>query len=101
MELFVGLDVSQNETSVCVIDGAGRTCWQGRCASTPEAIASTVAARAPGAVRVVLETGVRHRAGLGPTQIGTNGERAGMRLRDDLPLGGTERRGAPGCPPAG
>jgi hypothetical protein len=26
MELFVGLDVSQNETSVCVIDGAGRTC---------------------------------------------------------------------------
>jgi transposase len=57
MELFVGLDVSQNETSVCVIDGAGRTCWQGRCASTPEAIAATLAARAPGAVRVGLETG--------------------------------------------
>jgi transposase len=39
------------------IDGAGRTCWQGRCPSTPEAIAATLAARAPGAVRVGLETG--------------------------------------------
>jgi len=57
MELFVGLDVSQNESSVCVIDGVGKICWQGRCASTPEAIAATGTARAPGVVRVGLETG--------------------------------------------
>ena len=57
MELFVGLDVSQDESSACVTDGVGKIFWQGRCASTPEAIAATRTARAPGAVRVGLETG--------------------------------------------
>jgi hypothetical protein len=28
---FVGLDVSQAETAVCVIDAAGATVWQGKC----------------------------------------------------------------------
>jgi transposase len=54
---FVGLDVSQRETSVCVVDGAGRTTWQGRCASDPDAIAEVLRARAPGLVRVGLESG--------------------------------------------
>jgi transposase len=54
---FVGLDVSQRETSVCVVDGAGRTTWQGRCASDPEAIAAVLRARAPNLVRVGLESG--------------------------------------------
>ena len=39
---FVGLDVSQAETAVCVIDAAGATVWQGKCASDPEAIAGTL-----------------------------------------------------------
>lgn len=38
-EQFVGFDVSQAETSVCVVDGAGKVVWQGKCASTPEAMA--------------------------------------------------------------
>lgn len=54
---FVGLDVSQRETSVCVVDGSGRTTWQGRCVSDPEAIAAVLRARAPDLVRVGLESG--------------------------------------------
>jgi transposase len=57
MEQYVGLDVSQRQTSVCVIDGKGQTLWQGKCASTPEAIAATVRARAPEVVRIGLESG--------------------------------------------
>ena len=54
---FVGLDVSQAETAVCVVDAAGAALWQGKCASTPEAIAATLRRQAPGAVRIALETG--------------------------------------------
>lgn len=58
MEQFVGFDVSQTETSVCVVDGAGKVLWQGKCASTPEAMVATVQRRAPHAVRIALETGL-------------------------------------------
>ena len=54
---FVGLDVSQREASVCVVDGMGCTTWQGRCASDPEAISAVLRARAPDLVRVGLESG--------------------------------------------
>jgi transposase len=57
MEQYVGLDVSQEQTSVCVVDGDGKTLWQGKCASTPEAIAATIRTRAPEAVRIGLESG--------------------------------------------
>jgi transposase len=57
MEQYVGLDVSQEQTSVCVVDGTRKTLWQGKCASTPEAIAATVRARAPQVVRIGLESG--------------------------------------------
>jgi hypothetical protein len=33
-EKFVGFDVSQAETSVCVVDGTGKVLWQGKCTST-------------------------------------------------------------------
>ena len=56
-EQFIGLDVSQAETSVCVVDGAGKVIWQGKCPSTPEAMAATVQRRAPHAARIALETG--------------------------------------------
>src|SRR3712207_4167586 len=36
--------------------------------------------------------GARHRVGLGLTLIGTNSERADIRLREDLPRSGTEQR---------
>ncbi|MCW2239269.1 IS110 family RNA-guided transposase [Azospirillum canadense] len=57
MEQFVGLDVSLNETSVCVVTEAGKAVWKGKCASTPEAIAETLRRHAPQAVRIGLESG--------------------------------------------
>jgi transposase len=57
MEQYVGLDVSQEQTSVCVVDVDGKTLWQGKCASTPEAIAATIQARAPQVARIGLESG--------------------------------------------
>jgi transposase len=57
MEQYVGLDVSQEQTSVCVIDGGGQVIWEGKCTSSPEAIAATIGRRAPEAVRIGLESG--------------------------------------------
>jgi transposase len=57
MDHYVGLDVSQEQTAVCVVDDAGEIVWQGRCASTPQAIAATVRAKAPPAKRIGLEAG--------------------------------------------
>ncbi len=57
MEQFVGLDVSLELTSVCVVDSSGRRLWEGKCASTPDAIATTIHARAPRVARIGLESG--------------------------------------------
>src|SRR4051812_30964303 len=57
MEQFVGLDVSQKLTHVCVVDQKGSIVWRGTCLSTPDDIAATVRARAPHAERIGLETG--------------------------------------------
>jgi transposase len=52
MKQYVGLDVSQDQTSICVVDESGRALWQGKCASTPEAIAATLRSKAPQAERM-------------------------------------------------
>src|SRR3954470_6435414 len=57
MKQYVGLDVSQDQTSICVVDESGRVVWQGKCASTPEAIAATLSSKAPQAERIGLESG--------------------------------------------
>ena len=57
MDQFVGLDVSQKITHVCVLNADGKIAWQGTCASTPEAFADTVKNRAPAVVRIGLEAG--------------------------------------------
>jgi transposase len=31
MSLYVGLDVSQKETEICIVDEEGRRIWRGRC----------------------------------------------------------------------
>ena len=54
---YVGLDVSLEMTSVCVLDEAGAIVWRGKVASTPEAIAAAIRARAPQVARIGLETG--------------------------------------------
>jgi len=56
-DLYVGLDVSLETTSICVIDDAGAPVWRGACATDPAAIAAVIAARAPEARRIGLETG--------------------------------------------
>src|SRR3954464_15020358 len=57
MEQFIGLDVSQKLTHVCVVDQTGSVVWRGTCLSTTDDIAATVRARAPHAERIGLETG--------------------------------------------
>lgn len=57
MKQYVGLDLSQKETSVCVVDEAGRPIYQGRVASDPGALAALLAKKAPHAERVGFETG--------------------------------------------
>lgn len=57
VEVYAGLDVSDKLTHVCVTDGSGVVLWAGACATDPEVIARTLKCRAPGLVRVVLETG--------------------------------------------
>jgi transposase len=57
MEQYVGLDVSQKETAVCVIDPEGKRMWQGTCRSTPAAISETLRCKAPGAIKIAMETG--------------------------------------------
>lgn len=57
MEQFVGLDVSQDKTHVCVIGSDGKVVWQGTCPSTPEEISRAVKAKAPKAIRIGLESG--------------------------------------------
>ena len=55
---YVGLDVSQELTSVCVIDEQGAVVWRGKCATDPDVITRTIRQHAPGLVRAGLETGL-------------------------------------------
>lgn len=57
MQHFVGLDVSQEMTYLCVIGNDGKAVWQGKCLSTPEDIAGTIRSKAPDVVRIGLESG--------------------------------------------
>ena len=57
MPTFAGLDVSQAKTTVCIVDERGFVTWRGSCATSPRAIAQTLAARASSLERVGLESG--------------------------------------------
>ena len=54
---YVGLDVSLETTSVCVINQSGGVVWRGKCSTEPEAISQAVHTHAPAALRIGLETG--------------------------------------------
>src|SRR5229473_802024 len=56
-ELYVGLDVSLEKTSICVVDYQGATIWRGSCPTDAAAIADAIRAHAPSVARVGLETG--------------------------------------------
>lgn len=57
METFVGLDVSDKDTAISVVDGAGQQIWRGKVKTDPVAIADMLGRRAPEAVKIGLETG--------------------------------------------
>lgn len=57
MEKYVGLDVSMEETAVCIVDGQGRILAERKVATLPEAIATFIRERAGVVERVGLETG--------------------------------------------
>ena len=53
---FAGLDISMDETHVCVVDRDGAVVYEGKSASTAEVIADTLS-KAPRCRRIVFETG--------------------------------------------
>ena len=57
MEEFIGLDVSKEETSFCVVDKAGKVLSSGKTFSDPEALFCTLKEKTFCPGRIVLETG--------------------------------------------
>ena len=57
MKQYVGLDVSQRETSVCVVNDAGQSIFEGKARSDPGALTLLLRKRAPNAERIGFETG--------------------------------------------
>ena len=57
MEQYVGLDVSMEETSVCVIDKNGAVIFEGEVLTQPEAIGELLRQHAANAVKVAFEAG--------------------------------------------
>jgi transposase len=57
MELYVGLDISQSMTHLCVVDGKGKRLWEGKCETRPDAIADTIRAKAGQVELIGMETG--------------------------------------------
>jgi transposase len=55
MQLFVGMDVSQRLTHLCVVDAAGKRIWRGKCATDPLLLA--IREHASAEARVGIETG--------------------------------------------
>lgn len=57
MEFFVGLDVSLDETHICVVDEGGRIIKETRAASEPDAIARAIRHKGRRIEHVGLEAG--------------------------------------------
>jgi transposase len=56
VEQYIGLDVSLKDTAISIRQ-EGRRIWRGTCPSDPKLLAEVIRKRAPGARRVVFETG--------------------------------------------
>ena len=57
MKQYVGLDVSQRETSVCVLNAAGLIVYEGKAKSDPGDLTKLLRKYAPNAERIGFETG--------------------------------------------
>jgi hypothetical protein len=62
MQYFAGLDVSMEETHICVVDRDGAIVHQAKVHSTPADLEAELA-RAPACRRIVFETGQPNTAG--------------------------------------
>lgn len=58
MTTYAGLDVSKEDTAICVRDESGSILWEGKVASNGDALWSALAPFAVSLARVVLETGM-------------------------------------------
>jgi transposase len=54
---YVGLDVSQKLTAICVVDDVGCRLWRGQCSSVPEQIERAVRQHGGNEARIGVETG--------------------------------------------
>ena len=52
-DVYAGLDVSQETTSICVVNSTGAVVWRGSCATDPASIASTLHRHAPKEPKVI------------------------------------------------
>src|ERR1700751_4659428 len=100
MPHYVGLDVSQKLTEICVVDETGRRQWRGQCTSDPEPIERTVRLHGGEDARIGIETGpmtpwlvheLRGR-GLAVTCLDARHARAALRMH----LNKTDRNDAEG-----
>ncbi len=57
MDHHVGIDVSLERSSVCVVDATGRIVREAKVASEPEALVAFLAGLGVGVVRVGIEAG--------------------------------------------
>lgn len=57
MTEYVGIDVSLKEVWLCVVDEAGKIVREGKTVADPEAIRDWLAAQAPRAIKIGIETG--------------------------------------------
>ena len=57
MTSYAGLDVSQQETQICVLEATGAVRWTGKARSEPMALAAVLRRRAPDLARAVLDSG--------------------------------------------
>ncbi len=57
MTRFVGLDVSQKLTAICIVDETGRRLWRGQCTTDPGQVERMVRAHAGEDARIGIETG--------------------------------------------
>ena len=57
MTRYVGLDVSQKLTAICVVDDSGHRLWRGQCVSDPDQIECIVRRHGSEDARIGIETG--------------------------------------------
>jgi len=57
MSYFVGLDVSEKTTVICVLDTREARTWRGQCDTVPDEIAQSVHHHAGEDLRIGIETG--------------------------------------------